>query len=82
MEHRVLGDGATAVPPVGRQLESGTLTGTDRVDPTNLRVLLAAGGATIDVRGTSFDGTAEEFLDQVWRSEDADCAGCADRTAR
>ncbi|MFJ5986964.1 hypothetical protein [Lentzea sp. NPDC092896] len=64
-----LGDGATAVPPVGWQLESGTLTGAGSASPSSLQVQLAAGGATISLRGTSFTGTADAFLDQVQRSE-------------
>ncbi|WP_330275229.1 hypothetical protein OG205_05985 [Lentzea sp. NBC_00516] len=66
-----LGDGATAVPPVGWQLESGTLTGAGSVSSSALQVQLATGGATIALRGTSFDGTADAFLDQVLRSEGA-----------
>jgi hypothetical protein len=61
-----LGNGATAVPPVGWQLESGTLTGGNA---TNLRVLLASGGATIELTGTSYDGSATAFLDQVKRAD-------------
>ncbi|MCR3753973.1 hypothetical protein [Lentzea californiensis] len=64
-----LGDGATAVPPVGWQLEAGTLTGTGSVAPASLQVRLTTGGATIAVVGASFDGTADAFLDQVLRSE-------------
>jgi hypothetical protein len=66
-----LGNGATAVPPVGWQLENGTLTGASA---TSLQVLLATGGATIELTGTSYDGTADAFLDQVRRS-DGDRAG-------
>jgi hypothetical protein len=64
-----LGDGATAVPPVGWQLENGTLTGGAGAGPTSVQVLLATGGATIELRGSAFDGTAQAFLDQVFRSE-------------
>jgi hypothetical protein len=64
-----LGSGATAVPPVGRQLESGTLTGAAAATPTSLQILLATGGATIALRGTAYTGTASAFLDQVERSE-------------
>ncbi|SFR04170.1 hypothetical protein SAMN04488564_102469 [Lentzea waywayandensis] len=64
-----LGDGATAVPPVGWQLEGGTLAGTGSVSPSSVQVQLASGGATITLRGTSFTGTADAFLDQVQRSE-------------
>lgn len=64
-----LGDGGTAVPPVGWQLESGTLVGAGAASATSLDALLATGGATITLRGASFDGTAEAFLDQVQRSE-------------
>ncbi|MDX8142043.1 hypothetical protein SK854_07975 [Lentzea sp. BCCO 10_0061] len=64
-----LGDGATAVPPVGWQLEGGMLAGTGSVSPSSLQVQLAAGGAAITLRGTSFTGTADAFLDQVQRSE-------------
>lgn len=67
-----LGDGATAVPPVGWQLESGTLTGAA---PTSLQVDLATGGATIALRGTAFKGTADAFLDQVQRSEGGEGPG-------
>jgi hypothetical protein len=61
-----LGNGATAVPPVGWQLENGTLTGGSA---TNLQVVLASGGATIELNGTSYDGTADAFLDQVQRAD-------------
>lgn len=64
-----LGGGATAVPPTGWQLESGTLTGGSGASATNLQVLLASGGATIELVGTSYDGSAAGFLDQVERSE-------------
>ncbi|WP_290054437.1 hypothetical protein [Amycolatopsis solani] len=65
-----LGGGATAVPPVGWQLESGTLTGSAvTASPTTLQVTLATGGATIDLRGVPYTGSADAFLDQVERSE-------------
>ena len=67
-----LGAGATAVPPVGWQLEEGVLAGTAVAYPTSLTVVLATGGATILVLGTSFTGTAGAFLDQVQRSEGED----------
>ncbi|WP_328997700.1 hypothetical protein OHA18_24935 [Kribbella sp. NBC_00709] len=64
-----LGGGATAVPPVGWQLERGTLTGGAGAAATSLQVLLASGGATIELEGTSYDGSAAAFLEQVQRSE-------------
>ncbi|WP_250037810.1 hypothetical protein [Paractinoplanes maris] len=66
-----LGDGATAVPPVGWQLESGALV-SDRTEvvPTQDDVKLAKGGTTIQMTGASFNGTAAQFLDQVLTSED------------
>ncbi len=64
-----LGGGATAVPPVGWQLERGTLMGGAGASATSLDVLLASGGATIQMDGASFDGNADAFLDQVERSE-------------
>jgi hypothetical protein len=67
-----LGDGATAVPPVGWQLEDGTLVGGAGASATNLQILLASGGATIELDGTSYDGSAVAFLDQVERSEGDD----------
>ena len=70
-----LGNGATAVPPVGWQLESGSLTGAKA---TSLQVKLASGGATIELTGTSYDGTAAAFLDQVERS-DGDSPGVSGR---
>ncbi|MBM2616544.1 hypothetical protein JIG36_13350 [Actinoplanes sp. LDG1-06] len=68
-----LGDGATAVPPVGWQLEDGSLV-SDRagVSPTNDTVKLAKAGAEIQITGAAFDGTAAQFLEQVIRSEDPD----------
>lgn len=63
-----LGGGATAVPPVGWQLEDGTLVGGAGASPTNLDVVLASGGARIDLHGTAFDGTAAQFLAQVRRA--------------
>lgn len=67
-----LGDGATAAPPVGWQLQSGTLTGTAVANPASLQVVLATGGATIELRGATYHGTADAFLDQVRRSEGDD----------
>ncbi|HZX09107.1 hypothetical protein [Kribbella sp.] len=64
-----LGDGATAVPPVGWQLEHGTLVGGAGAAATNLQIVLASGGATIELDGTTYDGDAEAFLSQVRRSE-------------
>ncbi|MFD4673377.1 hypothetical protein ACFWNN_26885 [Lentzea sp. NPDC058450] len=64
-----LGDGATAVPPVGWQLEDGTLTGAGVASATSLQAELATGGATISLRGAAFAGSADAFLDQVLRSE-------------
>ncbi|MGW4209164.1 hypothetical protein ACWEIJ_14345 [Lentzea sp. NPDC004789] len=61
-----LGDGATAVPPVGWELENGTLTGAA---PKSLLIELATGGATISLRGAAFTGGADAFLDQVLRSQ-------------
>ncbi|XVS62176.1 hypothetical protein ACQPYE_28430 [Actinosynnema sp. CA-299493] len=66
-----LGDGATAVPPVGWQLEDGTLVGGAGASSTSVYVLLVTGGAQAELRGASFDGTAREFLDQVNRAQDA-----------
>ncbi|MFT7836897.1 hypothetical protein Q5530_12175 [Saccharothrix sp. BKS2] len=70
-----LGNGATAVPPVGWHLESGTLVGREQVDPIHLQALLASGGATVELRGAAFDGTAQAFLDQVERSQGDDVPG-------
>lgn len=64
-----LGAGATAVPPVGWELENGSLTGAGAVGPTSLDVRLASGGAVIQMQGTTFPGTAAAFLDQVQRSQ-------------
>jgi len=65
-----LGAGATAVPPVGWQLESGTLTGSGApANPASLQITIAAGGASIEFRGTGYTGSAEAFLDQVERAE-------------
>jgi hypothetical protein len=64
-----LGAGATATPPVGWELESGTLTGDGGASPTGLQVRLATGGAVIDLVGAPFTGTASGFLDQVQRAE-------------
>ncbi|MEV6415140.1 hypothetical protein [Kribbella sp. NPDC051718] len=67
-----LGGGATAVPPVGWQLESGTLTGGAGASATNLQVLLVSGGARIELIGTTYDGSATAFLQQVRRSQGDD----------
>lgn len=64
-----LGAGATAVPPVGWQLQSGTLTGAAATSPATLQAVLATGGATIELRGAPYRGSADAFLDQVERSE-------------
>jgi hypothetical protein len=66
-----LGDGATAVPPVGWQLESGTLTGGGTA-ATGVQILLARGGATIQLEGAAFTGTAAAFLTQVQHAEGGD----------
>ncbi|HET6484436.1 MAG TPA: hypothetical protein VFG35_30945 [Actinoplanes sp.] len=66
-----LGDGATAVPPVGWQLEDGALVSDKAgVSATSDNVKLAMGGATIELTGAAFTGTAAQFLDQVILSED------------
>jgi hypothetical protein len=70
-----LGAGAVAVPPVGWQLQSGALVGGAAQNARNLRVLLATGGATIELRGTSYDGSSAAFLAQVRRSEGDDPPG-------
>ncbi|WP_433158012.1 hypothetical protein [Kribbella sp. CA-247076] len=67
-----LGSGATAVPPVGWQLESGTLVGGAGANARAVQVLLASGGATIELAGTAYTGAAEAFLDQVERAEGDD----------
>ncbi|WNV87173.1 hypothetical protein [Umezawaea sp. Da 62-37] len=67
-----LGDGATAVPPVGWQLEDGTLTTGAGTTPSTVHVELASGGAKVELRGTSYQGSAGGFLDQVGRSEGDD----------
>lgn len=64
-----LGAGATAVPPVGWQLEKGTLTGEGTASATALDVVLVSGGATIELDGAAFDGSANAFLDQVVQSQ-------------
>jgi hypothetical protein len=75
-----LGAGATAVPPVGWELESGTLVGDGQVSPAGLDVRLTSGGAVIQMEGTTFAGTAAAFLDQVQRSQGAEpAATSADR---
>jgi hypothetical protein len=66
-----LGDGATAVPPVGWQLEQGSLVGGE---PAGDDALLAQGGTMIQLRVVEFDGTASAFLDQVQRSRGDDPA--------
>lgn len=73
-----LGAGATAVPPVGWQLEDGSLVGDGiEVSPTSETVKLAKAGAEIRMAGAAFDGTAAQFLDQVITSQDpgADISG-------
>lgn len=64
-----LGDGATAVPPVGWQLEGGTLVGGPQAGND---ALLASGGTMIQLSVVRFDGTASAFLDQVQRSRSDD----------
>ncbi|NUO57756.1 MAG: hypothetical protein HOV78_13880 [Hamadaea sp.] len=64
-----LGDGATAVPPVGWQLQKGTLTSGLPTSATSLETLIAGGGTTIEFTGVAFTGSATEFLDQVQRAE-------------
>jgi len=66
-----LGAGATAVPPVGWQLEDGALVGrTSGVSPTSSQTTLATGGARIVMQGAAFNGTAAAFLDQVLSVQD------------
>lgn len=68
-----LGGGATAVPPVGWQLEDGFLVGDGTgVNPTSETVKLVKAGAEIRMSGAAFDGTAAQFLDQVIKSQDPD----------
>ncbi|MBU2665413.1 hypothetical protein KOI35_18050 [Actinoplanes bogorensis] len=68
-----LGEGATAVPPVGWQLEDGALTRDNTgVSPTNDQVKLVKGGATIQMTGAAFTGSAAAFLSQVISAEDPD----------
>ncbi|GIF02492.1 hypothetical protein [Actinoplanes siamensis] len=67
-----LGGGATAVPPVGWELQKGFLTGQPGASATDLHVVLASGGARITMTGSSFSGSAGAFLDQVRRSESDD----------
>ncbi|GHH27657.1 hypothetical protein [Lentzea cavernae] len=64
-----LGDGSTAVPPVGWQLEDGVLAGSGSASPASVQVQLTTGGAAIALRGAAFTGSAAAFLDQVLRSE-------------
>lgn len=62
-----LGRGIRITPPVGWQLEEGILTTDDPVVPVNpdaSKVTLANGAVTITVAGASWNGTAEELLDQ------------------
>ncbi|MCR6488165.1 hypothetical protein M8542_35590 [Amycolatopsis sp. OK19-0408] len=66
-----LGAGATAIPPVGWQLQSGTLLGATAANARSLQIDLATGGATIALRGAPFRGSADAFLDQVERAEGA-----------
>ena len=66
-----LGDGATAVAPVGWQLESGSLVGGE---PAGTSVLLARGSTQMSLRVVDFDGTAAAFLDQVQQSRGSDPA--------
>jgi hypothetical protein len=70
-----LGGGATAVPPVGWQLEDGSLVGGSGTGPASVRILLAKGGATITFSGAAFTGSAEAFLQQVHRAQRDDAAG-------
>jgi hypothetical protein len=66
-----LGAGATAVPPVGWQLEDGALVGRNSgVSPTSSQTTLATGGARIDMQGAPFNGTAAAFLTQVLSVQD------------
>ena len=66
-----LGGGATAVPPVGWQLEDGALVGSNSgVSPTSSQTTLATGGARIDMQGAAFNGTAGAFLTQVLSVQD------------
>lgn len=66
-----LGDGATAVPPVGWQLEQGSLVGGQ---PAGNDAVLARGGTMMQLRVVRFSGTASAFLDQVQRSQGDDPA--------
>jgi len=64
-----LGQGATAVAPVGWQLESGSLVGGE---PAGEEVLLARGSTQLQLRVVEFDGTAADFLDQVQQAQGPD----------
>jgi hypothetical protein len=64
---------------VGWQLESGTLVGSNAASsPATLSVLLVGGGATIQMQGSPFDGTAAAFLAQVRRADGGDGPPAAD----
>jgi hypothetical protein len=68
-----LGAGATAVPPVGWQLEDGALTRDNAgVSPTSESVKLVKGGAQIQMSGATFSGDAAAFLEQVLDAEGTD----------
>lgn len=64
-----LGEGATAVAPVGWQLESGSLVGGE---PAGSVFLLARGSTQISLQVVDFDGTAAAFLDQVQQARGSD----------
>ncbi|TQS41331.1 hypothetical protein [Cryptosporangium phraense] len=78
-----LGDGATAVPPVGWQLEDGALVGAGNsgTSPTSSSITLAKAGAVIHLQGARFDGSASAFLDQVASVSDRTSAVSGQRTS-
>lgn len=62
-----LGSGVRITPPVGWQLEEGVRTTDDTVVPPNIDaalVELSNGAVTISVEGSTWDGTADELMDQ------------------
>lgn len=63
-----LGGGVTFVPPVGWLLEEGIRTSDEPatpVDPNSSRAELVNGGVSVSVLSSSWEGTADELMDQA-----------------
>lgn len=68
-----LGGGTRITPPVGWQLEDGILTSAESITPVNpdgAGAALTNGATSLQVTTSTWDGTADELMDQYNRLRD------------